>query len=90
MKRENFLVLKTNQKLILLLLLLLNSIQVFPIYGDVLQSESTSIIKTDQFLATYNDISQGWININYESDIQPDVSKVFYKGKIYLEIKKEF
>ena len=80
---------KVNQKLILLLLLLLlNSIQVFPIYGDVLQSESTSIIKTDQFPATYNDISQGWININYESDIQPDVSKVFLQGQDILENQK--
>ena len=77
---------KTNQKI--LLLLLLNSIQVFPIYGDVLQSESTSIIKTDQFLATYNDISQGWININYESDIQPDVSKVFLQGQDILGNQK--
>ena len=90
MKRENFLVLKTNQKLILLLLLLLNSIQVFPIYGDVLQSESTSIIKTDQFLATYNDISQGWININYESDIQPDVSKVFTRARYTWKSKRSF
>ena len=62
------------------------------VHNQLVYANSQSVIAEHQTKQTSSDldISQGWTNIDYESDIQPDVSKVFYKGKIYLEIKKEF
>ena len=60
------------------------------VHNQLVYANSQSVIAEHQTKQTSSDldISQGWTNIDYESDIQPDVSKVFLQGQDILGNQK--
>ena len=60
------------------------------VHNQLVYANSQSVIAEHQTKQTSSnlDISQGWTNIQYTSDIQPDVSKVFLQGQDILGNQK--